>query len=42
MARLFGGSSLDNSVLIHDVVPTNWIFCDVHPTALKGGDVSAI
>lgn len=37
LGRIGGGSSLDNTLRIRKIVPTNWVLCDIHIQALHGG-----
>ncbi len=37
LGRWAGGNSLDNTIRIVDVVPSEWILCDIHVLAIRHG-----
>ena len=37
LARRAGGNSLDNTLRIRRIVPTEWVLCDIHITGVHGG-----
>jgi acyl-CoA thioesterase len=37
LGRLAGGTSLDNTIRLLDVVPTDWVLCDIHVHGIAKG-----
>jgi acyl-CoA thioesterase-2 len=37
IGRWAGGNSLDNTIRVVSLVPTDWVLCDIHVHAVAGG-----